>query len=180
MYIDLSLEINPSNVDTPIAKMGHFGTHIDVMNNCKQIPIENFFCNAILIDITQLRDRLIEKKDLIHFDINKDDFVIFRSNWLKDFGYGNKEYNTNHPHFSDEAIDYLISKNIRYMGLDFPGAQRKEKHKIIDQKCADHQIFIIENLNNLHLLTNNKFHAYCFPMSLSGMSGVPIRVVAKT
>jgi kynurenine formamidase len=178
MYFDLSLEVNPSNIDTPIAKLGHFGTHIDVMDKSTQIPVENFFCTAVLIDISKIREHVVEKEDLVNFEINQNDFVIFRSNWMKDFGYGTREYSFNHPHFSDEAIDYLISKNIRFIGLDFPGAQRKEKHKIIDQKCADHQIFIIENLNNLDLLTKNKFAAFCFPMHFSGMSGVPIRVVA--
>jgi len=65
------------------------------------------------------------------------------------------------------------------LGLDFPGAQRHEKHKIIDQKCADHGIYIIENLNNLHLITQNKFKSYCFPMNLSGMTGIPVRVIAE-
>lgn len=179
MYIDLSLEVHPGNTNNPIAKMGHLGTHIDVMDKYSQIPIEHFFCSARLIDISKLRDRLIEKEDLIHFVINKDDFIIFRTNWIEDFGYGNKEYFTNHPHFSDEAIEYLISKHIRFIGLDFPGAQRKENHKVIDQKCADHQIFIIENLTNLNLITKNKFEAFCFPMHFSGMSGIPIRVIAK-
>jgi len=179
MYIDLSLEVHLGYADNPIAKMGHLGTHIDIMDKYSQIPIEHFFCTAALIDISRFRDRLIETEDLIHFEINEDDFIIFRSNWIKDFGYGNKEYHSNHPHFSDEAIDYLISKQIRFIGLDFPGAQRKEKHKVIDQKCAENHIFIIENLNNLNLITKNKFEAFCFPMPFSGISGIPIRVIAK-
>ena len=179
MLIDLTLEVNPNHSESPIAKMGHFGTHIDVMDQYAHIPIDKFFCNTTLIDISDIRERLIEKNDLLHRDIQKDDFVIFRANWMNDYGYMNRAYHTDHPHFSDQAIDYLISKQIRFLGLDFPGAQRKEKHKLVDQKCANHGIFIIENLNNLTLLDKDRFFTYCFPMNLSGMSGIPIRVVAK-
>lgn len=179
MLIDLTLEINPSNAENPIAKMGHFGTHLDIMDKNNQIPIENFFCNTTLIDITNIRNRIIETEDLLNYDIYREEFIIFRTNWMKDYKYGSQQYHNNHPHFSDNAIDFLISKKIRFIGLDFPGAQRKEKHHIIDKKCADHNIYIIENLNNLDLINKNRLFTYCFPMKLSGMTGIPIRVIAQ-
>jgi kynurenine formamidase len=121
MYINLTLAVNPNQAQSPIAKMGHFGTHIDVMDKFSKLSIEYFFCNTILFDISHIRERLIEKNDLLEINIEKDDFLIVRSLWLADFGYASSAYHHNHPHFSDEAIDYLISKKIRFLGLDFPG-----------------------------------------------------------
>lgn len=178
MLIDLSLEVNPHHAHSEIAKMGHFGTHIDMMDS-PGIPITHFFCNAILIDITAIRDEKIKPKHLKLHDIQEQDFVVFRAHWLKDYCYGTKEYLTNHPHFSDEAIDHLVAKKIRFIGLDFPGAQRHEKHKKVDQKCANQKIFIIENLNNLDQIQQQRFKAFCFPLPFKGMTGIPIRVVAE-
>jgi kynurenine formamidase len=178
MLIDLSLMVNPLNAEQKLGQMGHYGTHIDMMDS-PSIPIDHFFCDTLLIDISDIRDAPIEPEHLKHHDIRENDFVIFRAHWLRDFSYATKAYLSNHPHFSDEAIDFLISKKIRFMGLDFPGAQRHEKHKIVDQKCAKHQIFIIENLNQLEEITQKRFKTYCFPMPFKGMTGIPIRVVAE-
>lgn len=178
MLIDLTLKINPKNATTAIANLGHYGTHLDIMDN-DDIDIHKFITTGKLIDIEPNRDQLITVTDISNSktNIKKNDFVIFRSNWLQDHGYGNKSYFINHPHLGDDVIDYLISKEIAFIGLDFPGAQRKEKHVLVDKKCADHGIYIIENLNNLHLIKINTFTAYCFPMRLSGSTGIPIRVV---
>ena len=177
MLIDLTLKIDPAKGTSAIAKLGHYGTHLDIMD--KEIPIENFITKGKLIDITQIRNRLIEKTDIPQdINIDKKDFVIFRSNWLKDQGYATPDYFSEHPHLSDDTIDFLLAKQISFIGLDFPGAQRKEKHLLIDNKCASQDVYIIENLDNLHLVTKNEFKVYCFPMHLTGSTGIPIRIVA--
>lgn len=178
MLIDLTIKINPKTATSNIAKLGHHGTHLDIMEN-DDIPIENFITTGKMFDITSIRDRIIELQDLKNTIINEKDFVIFRSHWLKDHDYATPAYFANHPHLSDELIDFLLDKKIAFIGLDFPGAQRKEKHIEVDNKCAAKNVFIIENLNNLHLLTQDTFKAYCFPMNLSGSSGIPIRVIAE-
>lgn len=50
----------------------------------------------------------------------------------------------------------------------------------MDQYCADHGVFIIENLCNLgSILTNtNTFKANTYPMNYAKMTGLPCRVVA--
>ncbi|OGV27764.1 MAG: hypothetical protein A3F18_00850 [Legionellales bacterium RIFCSPHIGHO2_12_FULL_37_14] len=179
MLIDLTLKINPKNATTPLAALGHYGTHIDVMENVS-LPIEKFITVGKLIDITLIRNRLIQVEDIEHqIPITKNDFVIFRSCWLYDHDYGTKDYFFNHPQLSDAVIDYLLEKKISFIGLDFPGAQLHEKHKDVDLKCASQQVYLIENLNHLELITQPSFKAYCFPMHFYGNSGIPIRVIVE-
>lgn len=179
MLLDLTLKINPKNAATDIAKLGHYGTHIDLMEK-DTIPLEHFITTAKLIDIHSIRDRIIELKDIENnITINQKDFIIFRSYWLKDYGYGTYEYAKDHPQLADDVIDYLIDKKVSFIGLDFMGAQRHKNHIAVDNKCAENGIYIIENLDNLDLINQNCFRAYCFPMNLMGSTGVPIRVIAE-
>lgn len=179
MLIDLSLKINPKHATHELAKLGHYGTHVDIMD-ANNMLIENFITTGKLIDITAIRDTLVHLEDIINLnDINEKDFVVFRSGWLKDKTYGTQGYFLNHPHLADDIIDFLIEKKISFIGLDFPGAQREALHLEVDKKCAENGVFIIENLNNLDQINQTVFEAYCFPMNLAGSTGIPIRVLAK-
>ena len=74
-------------------------------------------------------------------------------------------------------------QKISFIGIDMSGAQKPAHHQHIDQYCADHGVFIIENLNNLDVLlkeTEHKpFRVYTFPVNMSGFSGLPSRVIAE-
>lgn len=77
MLIDLTLKINPKNAVSKMAQLGHYGTHIDVMEE-NDIPIKNFITSGKLIDITDIRGKLIELKDIVgKASINENHFKAY-------------------------------------------------------------------------------------------------------
>lgn len=54
------------------------------------------------------------------------------------------------------------------------------EHPVKDQYCADHGVFVIENMCNLKELLNKDVIMNTYPMRYQGMTGLPCRVVAET
>ena len=188
MNIDLTYKISKDSVPANIMErikglfeMGHLGTHFDVMD--KQFPLEYFERKGKIVDVSHIRDREITIEDLQQ-EIAENDFVIFKTGFIKEAGYGTEKYfKGNSPELSDELIDFLLEKKISIIGIDASGIKKGAKHPQADQHCADHQVFVIENLDHLDVLlantAGNPFTVYCLPLSIEELSGLPCRVVAK-
>lgn len=182
MLIDLTLKMSKSDfiTDDPSRKLGHFGTHCDVMN--KEFLLENIKRVGKIIDISKVKDREVNIED-INIEIQENDFVIFKTDHLKINGYGAKEYQIKSAELSDPVIDFLIEKKVSLIGVDAPGLQKASKHGEVDQHCADHNIFVIENLCNIDVLyekvKHNSFTVYCFPLNLLDSTGLSCRVIAE-
>lgn len=191
MKIDLSVKVEKkmlekvldtsTKVIENIAKAGHVGTHFDVMD--KEFSIENIITKGKIFDISHIKTGEVKIEDLKLSTIQQNDFVIFYSGILKEYGYGTKEYFSTYIELSDELIDYLIDKKVSFIGVDMAGAKKPDDHPRIDQYCADRGVFIIENLVNLDSLlkeaTKKSFTVYTFPVNMSGFSGLPCRIVAE-
>lgn len=160
------------------ALVGHLGTHFDVMN--KEFPLEYTKRRGIVFDVSEMGKQEISSQDIDISRVKKDMVVLFFTGYIEKVGYGNKEYFTEHPQLSDELIEKLLDKKISMIGIDFAGVRRGKEHTRKDQYCADHNVFIIENLCNLKELTiYDKMIVNVFPMNYADMSGLPCRVVAE-
>lgn len=184
MLIDLTLRITPNMLSNAQqhekkALTGHLGTHFDVMN--KEFPLEYTERTGIVFDVSQVRNRDIDCIDIDLGRISNEMFVAFYTGYLEAEGYGTKRYFTQHPQLSDALIDYLLAKGVSIIGIDFAGIRRGAQHTPKDQYCADHGVFIIENLCNLHTLATQQatFIANTYPMNYADMTGLPCRVIAK-
>jgi kynurenine formamidase len=185
MLIDLSLPIDAKMLATEEAykifiDSGHAGTHFDVVN--KTFPLESFKTRGKVIDISHIRDREIEVGDLGSVSIDADDFVIFHTGFIDEFGYNTKPYMTRSAELSDRTVDYLLEHKVRLIGVDAAGVQRFNKHAAVDLRCADCGVFIVENLNNvgkLLELSPNPFVVYTAPVSRTDLTGLPCRVLAE-
>ena len=82
---------------------------------------------------------------------------------------------------SDASIHALLKRKVSIIGIDFAGVRRGKEHSLKDQYCADHQVFIVENLCNLKeiLNRNSDFTVHTYPMNYAGMTGLPCRVIAE-
>lgn len=190
MKIDLSFRIKKEMLDEILStvkatneaaeRSGHVGTHLDVMNG--EFSIDNIITNGKIFDISHIKTGEVKLEDLDLSGIKENDFVLFHSGILKQYGYGTEEYFSAYIELSDELVDYLIDKKVSFIGVDMAGAKKPKDHHSIDLHCAEKGIFIIENLVNLDLLLKEtpkkSFTVYTFPTNMSGFSGLACRVIA--
>ena len=181
MLIDITLRITPKMVsdaqgNEKKALVGHLGTHFDVMN--KEFPLEYTRRNAVIFDVSAVKDRDIDVADVELSKVGKDMFVAFYTGFIEKEGYGGKIYFTEHPQLSNELIDALLAKEVSIIGVDFAGVRRGREHTPKDQYCADHGVFIIENLCNLKAVIGECI-INTYPMNYAEMTGLPCRVVAE-
>jgi kynurenine formamidase len=182
MLLDLSLSIDrtaQSADDHPLRKLGHLGTHFDVME--KEFPLEYVKRRGRLVDIRTIRSREVAVGD-IPSGIEPGDFVIFRTNYSTEIGYGSLVYNRTSAELSDAAVTHLLERKISLIGVDAAGIQSPAKHLAVDMRCAASDVFVVENLCNLARLSelagNRAFTIYCAPLNMRGLTGLPCRVVA--
>ena len=184
--IDITVRVTPEMVaaiqgmdSKPI--VGHLGTHFDVMD--KEFPLAFVERRGIVFDVSRCQDRDISRDDINLDFIEKDMFVAFYSGFAEVQGYSTPRYTHEHPQLAVDLIEWLVSRGISIIGIDFAGVRRGKKHGIYDQFCADNGVFIIENLCSLDRILQGQasapFIANTYPVNFEGVTGLPCRVVAK-
>ena len=184
MFVDLTLKITPELIidahgNEKKSLVGHLGTHFDVMN--KEFPLKYLHLPSVIFNV--YNKQKIELNDIDFSQIKEGMFVGFATGFIENVGYGNTEYFTQHPQLSNELIEQLIAKRVAIIGIDCAGIRKGKEHTPIDQYCADHNVFVIENLCNLQTLLHSKRYMSCYintyPVHYSDMTGLPCRVVAE-
>lgn len=184
MFVDLTLPLDGELLkkafnEEKITFNGHMGTHFDVMG--KSFPLSYCEREGVVYDISNIKDRDVEEKDLDLSNLKEGMFVGFYSGWGKQHPYGSAPYFHEHPQLSVSLLEKLTEKEVSMIGIDFAGVRRGKEHTPIDQYCADRGCFIIENLVNLDKLVERDrcFHIHVYPLNFKGLSGLPCRVVAE-
>lgn len=181
MLIDVTLKITPKMVkdaqgNEKKALAGHLGTHFDVMD--KEFPLEFTKRKAVCFDVTGIKE--VTPQDVDTGLIEKDMFAVFYTGQIEREEYGSREYFNGHPQLSHELIELLLEKQVSLIGIDCAGIRSGREHTQADQKCADRNAFVIENLCGLGALPKNQpFVMNTYPMNYEQMSGLPCRVVAE-
>ena len=183
MKTDITMKITPgmlddaAKLDNP-ALVGHIGTHFDVMD--KEFPLDYTERRGIIFDVSAVTDRDIDLSDIDIGSVMPDMFVAFYTGFADAEPYGTKRYFKEHPELSHGLIDALLEIGVSIIGLDFAGIRRGAEHIPTDQRAADRNVFIIENLCGMKSLLGTKsltFHTY--PMNCTGITGLPCRVIAE-
>lgn len=179
--VDRVLQLGATNQIPPFAQFGHLGTHFDVMD--KEFPLDNTERSGRIFDVSQVKNRDIEVTDFAIDTIAEKDFVIFYTGFLSATPYGSSGYFANHPQLATSLIKALVEKGVSMIGVDMAGVRLPAEHPQADQFCADHGIFIIENMNNLDMLLRETggraFVIHTYPVNYKGLSGLPCRIIAE-
>ena len=184
MMIDITLGITPEMADTAAENtarslIGHIGTHFDVMD--REFPLEYTRRDGIVFDVSQIRERDILPEDIDLSRVREGMFVAFHTGYVREVEYGTRKYFKEHPQLSGALIEALLSRHISIIGIDCAGIRRGKEHTPTDQHCADHGVFVVENLAALDslLAVSPEFTARTYPVRFFGMTGLPCRVVAE-
>lgn len=184
MMIDITLSVTPKMLDTASENttrslIGHMGTHFDVMD--KEFPLEYTVRDGLVFDVSHVKERDIEIGDMDLRQVRQDMFVAFYTGFTDQVEYGTQKYFKEHPQLSLALIEALLDRHISIIGIDCAGIRRGKEHVPADQRCADHGVFVVENLADLKavLAVSAQFTARTYPVRFSGMTGLPCRVVAE-
>lgn len=146
----------------------HAGTHIDTpMHLCDRdtfinsIPLERCMGRGCLLDVSE--ETLIRLRPEYAQKVQTGDIVLLYTG--HDKKYGTQAYYNDHPVVDESLADFLISKNIKMLGMDMPSP---DKHPfVIHQKLFSADILILENLTNVSdLLRVPRFTIIALPLKI--------------
>ncbi|XMB87187.1 cyclase family protein [Mycoplasmatota bacterium WC44] len=176
-----------SNIETDgfnqleLSFTNHIGTHLDVQAHVikggKKITdydISSFQGKGKIFDCRNVEEI---GKDVFEDKLTDVDFVLIWTDYGKRFY--NKDYMDNYPVLNKEGIDYIISNNVKGVGIDYISVDPiNTSDMFVHKQLLRNDVIIYENLCNLHLLENTEFKFMGFPIQISG-DGIPVRAVAE-
>ena len=156
----------------------HTGTHVDApfhfLQNGKRIdkvPIEKFLGECVVIDLTNIKNHGIEKKDLIKSKIRKDDIVL-----LKTSNKYNKKFDFNFVYLAASGAKFLASKKIKGVGISALGIERSQPSYDTHKSLLGKGIMIFEGLE-LSKIKEGRYFFIGLPLKVKDGDASPIRAV---
>ena len=174
---------------TKISMGSHTGTHLDAPRHFIQdgigidkIPPDKLIGEGYVADLSKKPiGSGITHKDLhqeLEEKIGKDDIVVIYTGCSEH--WGDESINRNYTYLTAEAADYLVSKKVRAVGIDFLSVEKfKAPEPVAHKTLLANGIFIIESLSNaLKQFVGKRILVICMPIKLQDGDGAPSRVVA--
>ncbi|MBR5546871.1 MAG: cyclase family protein [Clostridia bacterium] len=166
----------------------HTGTHMDPpahlfpgRTTLDQFSAEQFIGTALVIDCTDLSDG--QRVPLAHITrygqkAEEADFLLFCFGW--DRYWGTPAYFGDYPYLSDEAVEFIISRRKKGVGLDVIGIDPiADEHLTIHRRLfTRNEIVVIENLTNLDKVGDELFWFMALPLKHVDADGSPVRAIA--
>ena len=182
MLIDITLPLTKDmrqamSKDAKKAPWGHLGTHFDVMD--QEFPLSYTTRQGWFFDISHLSKTEVRLEDIDITKVKPQMFIGFYSGFSETCQYGTDAYFREHPQLSHELINFLVSRQISLIGLDFAGMRRGKEHTPKDKFCADQGVFVVENLWGLKPIINQDIIVHTYPLRLQESTGLPCRVIAE-
>lgn len=84
------------------------------------------------------------------------------------------------PYLETEAVDWLIDRGIKALGIDCSGFENRavESNEVNHRKLLGQGILIIEDMNNLDRLQEDRVFFFALPLRIEGLDACWIRPIA--
>jgi arylformamidase len=174
---------------TEIIMGSHTGTHLDAPRHfirdgigIDRIPPEKLIGEAYVADLsTKPIGSGITSKDLrrkLEEKIVEDDIVVVYTGCSEH--WGDKSIDREYTYLTGEAADYLVSKRVRAVGIDYLSVEKFEAPEpVVHKTLLGSGVFIIESLNSaVRQFVGKRILMICMPIKLQDGDGAPSRVVA--
>ncbi|RZT22799.1 cyclase family protein [Fictibacillus sp. BK138] len=163
--------------ETRIAMDVHTGTHVDAPlhmvpggDTIETLPLEKLVRKAKVIDLTNAEDS-IKAEDLAGKDIQKDDFVLFKTKNSWD-----TEFNFEFIFVNHEAAKTLAEIGVSGVGIDALGVERAQENHPTHKQLFQNDVIIIEGLQ-LKDVPEGEYLMVAAPLKIRGLDASPARVV---
>jgi arylformamidase len=166
---------------------GHQSTHCDApchLNNdgvsLSEIPLSRFHGWARVLDFRdkKLQDH-ITADDLRRHNVQPGERILVCTGWDRYLNPFDETYfNLDHPHFSENAIYWLLDQRIELVGMDVPSTDPYliDHPKIFER--PEHFPIIIELMTNLTSILGREVYLMALPIKLQRGDGSWMRAVA--
>lgn len=165
----------------------HIGTHVDAplhvfpsAASVSDLPLPRFFGPAVAIDAPKRPGENIEPADFQASDIRENDIVIFRTGWEERSGTP-RFFQEEWPGFSPAAVDALLRRRVKAVGLDSPSADGPTAIAagfISHKRLLGAGIPVFEALINLRRVVGRRFLFIGLPLGISQGDASPVRAIA--
>ncbi|MFE7063600.1 cyclase family protein [Sutcliffiella sp. NPDC057660] len=155
----------------------HTGTHVDAPlhmivdgETIETLPLERLVGPCKVFDLTSVEER-IKKEDIAHLDIQKDDFILFKTKNSFD-----EEFNFDFVFVAEDAAHYLAEIGISGVAVDALGIERSQEGHPTHKTLFNNNVIIIEGLR-LKDIEEGSYIMVAAPLKLSGVDASPARIV---
>jgi kynurenine formamidase len=171
---------------------GGVGTHIDSPAHCfaggktvDQLPVQELCKPCVVIDISdrpgasyRLSVDDIREFEKAHGAIEADSIVFLYTGWSK-FWDDAQAYRNNlcFPTYSNEAAEYLLTKNIAGIGIDTLSPDMPESGYPVHELMLGAGKYILENVANLDQMPSVGAFCLVAPLKVEGATEAPVRLI---
>ncbi|MBS1688360.1 MAG: cyclase family protein [Bacteroidetes bacterium] len=167
---------------TGISTTAHVGTHVDAPlhfykdgADVASIGLDKLVGHARVIEIKDKEKISLEEiKDI---PIEKGDRILFRTR-NSDADWTNKPFTEDYVYLSTEAANYLVSKEVNCIGVDYLSLGSKENDPEVHRAVLGASIVIIEGLVLKDILAG-EYEMICLPLKIKDSDGGPARVIIR-
>ncbi|MBU1125941.1 MAG: cyclase family protein [Candidatus Omnitrophica bacterium] len=198
-FLSLETVHCPVHIGTHIDYSFHYGTHSEgrPSKTINELPLEWCLGPGVVLDLTGKKPgEVISKEDIqealekIKYTLKPGDIVLLHTGADKFFG--TREYLSNYPGVSPEAIGFILDAQVKIIGVDTLGFDRPYKFMMQDFLRTHDSRYLwpahffgrkreyahIERLTNLDTLPARGFQIACFPVKIKDVGAAWARVVA--
>ena len=172
-YITTSLELG-----------GHAGTHVEGPlhtieggDAISDLDVERFFGEAIVLDLSScpqgepLAPKYLQRAAEPGGGVQTGDIALFHFDWERRGG--------ELPYPSTEALQWLVDRGIKLLGIDTPGLDIPGNHHLPNHHLLfANGIPLIEWLGNLDQLPQPRVYVFAQPLPATQTDAIPLRVLA--
>lgn len=198
-FLSLETVHCPVHIGTHVDYSFHYGTKSEGRKSktINELPLEWCISDGVVLDLTQKKPgEFISRDDVtaalkkINYTIKEKDIVLLRTGADKYFG--SREYLSNYPGVSPEAIAFILDAGVKIIGVDTLGFDRPYKFMMkdfLESRDSRHlwpahffgrkrEYAHIERLANLDKLPATGFKIACFPVKIKDAGAAWTRAVA--
>lgn len=156
----------------------HTGTHMDAPrhyfedgSSIDQVKMTQEVTNAQVIDLTRINGRVITKEILETKSIKENHVILLKTqNSYED------QFEPEFVYLSEEAAVFLVSKNIKGVGIDSLTIERNQPNHGTHKSLLSNQLIIIEGLR-LRFVDEGVYTIVALPLKIVGAEAAPTRVL---
>ena len=173
---------------TKLTLGSHTGTHIDAPRHfipngigVDQIPASKLLGEAYVCDMSSkpigsgITGLDLQKN--LEGKVREDDIVICYTGCSE--RWGDESVSSNYTYLTENAAEYLVSKRVRAVGIDFLSVEKFHSSGALAHKTLlGNGIFIIESLSRAtKQFVGKRILMICMPIKLQNGDGAPSRII---